>query len=204
MPNGIITILDETDKSALETKMDGHIADTNNPHGVTASQIGASSLKHASQHATGGDDAITPADIGALSKNGDTMTGVLNFQKHNNGSGWVNKNHSSTADYGMQIRDVSASDQVATLSVCGAAQKATLTLRNGPDDSAVVHELYHTGNQPEASEIQPGAFSGKMLAQYTAASDVTAAQIRNIYAGTAAMTSGVTKLTSGYIYLQYK
>lgn len=156
MPDGIITILDENDKSEL------------------------------------------------VNKSGDTINGVLTFQKCDNGSGWVNKNHSSTEDYGMQIRDVSASDQVATLAVCGAEQKATLTLRNGPDDSATVYEFYHTGHKPEASEIQPGAFSGKMLAQYTAGSDVTAGQVRNIYAGTDSMISGSTKLNSGYIYLQYK
>lgn len=179
MPDGIITILDENDKSMLENQLSSHIS-AENPHG------------------------ITPADIGALSKTDDTMTGVLTFQKCDNGSGLVNKNHSSTEDYGMQIRDVSASDQVATLAVCGAEQKATLTLRNGPDDSATVYEFYHTGHQPEASEIVPGAFSGKMTAQYTASSDVAASQVRNISAGTDSMTHGLTKLNSGYIYLQYK
>lgn len=179
MPDEIITILDENDKSDIETIISGHTS-AENPHG------------------------ITPADIGALSKTDDTMTGVLTFQKYDNGSGWVNKNHSSDEDYGMQIRDVSASDQVATLAVCGAEQKATLTLKNGPDDSAAVYEFYHTGHRPEASEITPGTFSGKMIAQYTAGSDVTDGQVRNIYAGTTEMTPGSTKLNSGYIYLQYK
>lgn len=179
MPNEIITILDENDKRDIEYIINEHTS-AENPHG------------------------ITPADIGALSKTDDTMTGVLTFQKCDNGSGWVNKNHSSTEDYGMQIRDVSASDQVATLAVCGAEQKATLTLRNGPDDSASVYEFYHTGHKPEASEIVPGAFSGKMTAQYTASSDVEESQVRNISAGTTSMVHGSTQLNSGYIYLQYK
>lgn len=180
MADGIITILDETDKISIEEQIANHTSATDNPHGVTAAQVGA------------------------LSKTGDTLTGILTIQKCDNGSSSINKNHSSTEDYGTQIRDVSASDQVATLAVCGAEQKVTLTLRDGPDDSATTYDVYHTGNKPTASDIQPGAFSGKMLAQYTASSDVTAGQLRNIYAGTTPMTSGSTKLNSGYIYLQYK
>jgi hypothetical protein len=34
---------------------------------------------HKSTHATGGSDALTPADIGAVNKAGDTMTGILNI-----------------------------------------------------------------------------------------------------------------------------
>ncbi len=38
---------------------------------------------HKSTHASGGSDALTPADIGAVSKAGDTMTGPLNFNDSN-------------------------------------------------------------------------------------------------------------------------
>jgi hypothetical protein len=36
---------------------------------------------HKSTHATGGSDEITPADIGAVNKAGDTMTGFLTIQR---------------------------------------------------------------------------------------------------------------------------
>ena len=274
MPDGIITILDEVDKSELETQIEDH---TSTDHIKTYTDIGqigltagsetiesiATSLpnssrlmytvtdtnaaiypytygtlivdkanvsrvtfqfyrKDSSQFWVGMctiDDSTTwfgwslvygehskptPEDIGAVDKNGDTMTGILNFQKYDNGSGWIQKNHSTSADYGTQIRDESASEKVAMLAVCGAEQRVTVTLRDGPDASAVAYTVYHTGNKPTASEITPGTFSGKMVAQYTASSDIESSQLRNIYAGTSGMTAGTTRLNPGYIYLQYK
>lgn len=42
----------------------GKLTDTQKP-GYTASEVGAAAATHASQHASGGSDPITPADIGA-------------------------------------------------------------------------------------------------------------------------------------------
>ncbi len=69
--------------------INSHVGNTNNPHNVTTSQIGAAPSSHThtrsqitdfvhkSTHARGGSDPITPADIGAVNKAGDTMTGKL-------------------------------------------------------------------------------------------------------------------------------
>ena len=59
----------------------------------------------------------------------------------------------------------------------------------------------HTHN---ASQVTAGTLAGKVLANAASAADVTAAQLRNIYAGTAALTAGATALTSGCIYLLYE
>ena len=44
----------------------------------------------------------------------------------------------------------------------------------------------------------------RLFADATAAAALTVAQVRNIYAGTTAMTAGTTALTNGVIYLQYE
>jgi len=54
------------------------------------------------------------------------------------------------------------------------------------------------------TKIKPGAFSGSMTTDSTGTADVTASQIRDIYAGTADMTAGYTTLLSGRIYLVYE
>lgn len=260
----------------------------------------------------------TPEEIGAYSSSGGTIDGTITLNKYNNGYGTINKNHSASADYGMQFRDVSSDDKTATLIVSGATQKATLSLKPSASGTVSTYEIYHEGNKPTpseigaaaanthyiktytsitqlgltagsetigsivsslpinsrlvgavgassntaiypydygtlivdkideyrtiftfykkennamwvgtydankatpwsgwskiynaedkptAEEILPGTFVGKMMAQYTAGSNLGESQLRNIYAGTASMTAGTTKLNPGYIYLQYK
>lgn len=260
----------------------------------------------------------TPDDIGALSSYGGNIAGTITVNKYDNGYGSITKNHSTSADYGMYLRDVSSDEKVATLIVSGATQKASLSLKPSASGTASTYEIYHEGNKPtpseigaaaanthyiksytsvsqlgltvgqetiggivsampvnsrlvgavgaqsntsiypygygtlvvdkideyrtvftfykkednatwfgtydankttpwsgwskiyndenkpSAEEILPGTFIGKMMAQYTAGSNLGESQLRNIYAGTASMTAGTTKLNPGYIYLQYK
>ncbi|MBO8169361.1 MAG: hypothetical protein H0Z35_09290 [Thermoanaerobacteraceae bacterium] len=66
-----------------------HIGNTNNPHNVNPSQIGAETPDGAQAkvdaHATRTDNPhnVTPAQIGAVNKAGDTMTGSLQFNDAN-------------------------------------------------------------------------------------------------------------------------
>ena len=48
------------------------------------------------------------------------------------------------------------------------------------------------------------SLKGEVKADQEAVKDVTAAQVRNIYAGTEDMTPGVTPLASGDIYFVYE
>lgn len=48
------------------------------------------------------------------------------------------------------------------------------------------------------------ALKGEVKADESAVQDVTVAQVRNIYAGTADMEAGVTPLASGDIYFVYE
>ena len=81
----------------------------------TAEQVGAAAATHASQHASGGSDPITPADIGALPLSGGTITGGLTINPaYANGYSRIIKNNSSTEDYGTQLWDYdSDGDHVA-------------------------------------------------------------------------------------------
>lgn len=55
-----------------------------------------------------------------------------------------------------------------------------------------------------ASQVTAGALAGQVLANATAQATLGTAQVRNIYAGTGAMTAGSTALATGHIYLQYE
>ena len=66
----------------------------------------------------------------------------------------------------------------------------------------VIDTLY--SHEHEASAIIGGTFSGKVLANKTAVSEVTLPQLRNISANTTELTSGVSELTSGDVYFQYE
>ncbi len=64
--------------------------DWKNGDTVTAddmNRLEGSGKSHASQHKNGGADAIAPADIGAVDKAGDTMTGDLVIRKTHDANG---------------------------------------------------------------------------------------------------------------------
>lgn len=55
-----------------------------------------------------------------------------------------------------------------------------------------------------ASTITAGTFNGQVVANATAVQNIGIKQVRNIYAGTADMTSGTTELATGDIYIVYE
>lgn len=57
--------------------------------------------------------------------NGGTITGTLGFQKTNNGSGAILKNHSNDADYGMYISDEDAEGKSVKLVVSAKNNRVT-------------------------------------------------------------------------------
>lgn len=52
----------------VDTKLTAHTENRNNPHGVTAAQVGAAAATHAAQHAAVGSDPVTPGSIGAAAE----------------------------------------------------------------------------------------------------------------------------------------
>jgi len=125
----------------------------------------------------------TPSDIGAIPASGGVLSGSLTVKASENGYGLINKNHSATADYGMQFRDISSSNQIATLIVSAANQKASLSLKPSADGAANTYEIYHEGNKPTPTEI--GAAPA-----YTY--------------GTTDLVAGSSTLTTGKLYFVYE
>ena len=74
--------------------------------------------------------------------------------------------------------------------------------QNGEDVTAdTLIALEHTQS---ASTVTAGTFAGQVVANASAVTDLTAKQVRNIYAGTTDMEAGVTALTTGDIYIVYE
>lgn len=65
------------DYAAPKTHASQHASGGSDP--ITPAAIGAADRTHASQHASGGEDQITPESIGAVKNTGDKMTGNLDF-----------------------------------------------------------------------------------------------------------------------------
>ena len=83
--------------AGVQANLTAHINDKNNPHGVTASQIGAvPTATTVNGKALTGNITLSASDMGALSLGGGTMTGSLKAQ---------NNSSYSTA----QVRNIQAS-----------------------------------------------------------------------------------------------
>ena len=71
----------------------------------------------------------------------------------------------------------------------------------------VMHELNEkqiNEHTQSASTITEGTFAGKVVGNATAVANLGEKQFRNIYAGTAELTSGTSALPTGDIYIQYE
>lgn len=113
----------------------------------TAEQVGAAAATHASQHASGGSDPITPADIGALPLSGGTITGDRLLI--NNGYGMLYAN-------GNQAFLASQSDQTENNRRIIVMRNAThvadvanaLVLHSIVDGTLTQYNIYGSHNQP--------------------------------------------------------
>ena len=130
--------LTAAERTAWNAKADGtatsaHISNTNNPHGVTAAQVGALPLSGGTL--TGNlDIAKTIASV-AL-KAGD-LSGRL----------MKNANVEGTVDDGLYLTDYGADGSEATLKIQGGQQR--LRIKLGGTDYAV----YHEGSKPTPADI---------------------------------------------------
>ena len=197
------------ERTAWNAKADGtatsaHIANTNNPHGVTAAQVGALPLSGGTL--TGNlDIAKTIASV--VLRTGDSSNRL-------SGRLMKNANVEGTVDDGLYLTDYGADGSEATLKIQGGQQR--LRIKLGGTDYAV----YHEGSKPTPADIGAAAASHSHGAgditsgtlpvarggtgQTTVTPEVTTKAVRQIYAGTSDMTAETTALTTGVIYLVYE
>ena len=129
------------ERAAWNAKADGtatsaHISNTNNPHGVTAAQVGA------------------------VAKTGDTMTGdltikksalpSLNFGTDGAGTATIFKNASSSVEDGLHIKDVDTDGTYAALCIKKIKGLASCLSLNFDGTS---YNVYHAGNKPTPADI---------------------------------------------------
>ena len=120
----------------LSDDVDTHIARTDNPHGVTAAQVGA------------------------VAKTGDTMTGdltikksalpSLNFGTDGAGTATIFKNASSSVEDGLHIKDVDTDGTYAALRLKKIEGLASCLSLNFDGTS---YNVYHAGNKPTPADI---------------------------------------------------
>ena len=130
------------ERTAWNAKADGtatsaHIANTNNPHGVTAAQVGALPLSGGTL--TGNlDIAKTIASV--VLRTGDSSNRL-------SGRLMKNANVEGTVDDGLYLTDYGADGSEATLKIQGGQQR--LRIKLGGTDYAV----YHEGSKPTPADI---------------------------------------------------
>lgn len=87
------------------------------------------------------DDGIEKARNAVPLDGSKAMTGALNFQTVNNGSGRLQKSHSATADYGTILRDFDKNGNFLSVVIRAALGTVSVAGRDG-----VAKEILHTGN----------------------------------------------------------
>ena len=134
--------LTAAERTAWNAKADGaststHISNTNNPHGVTAAQVGALPLSGGTL--TGNlDIAKTIASV--VLRTGDSSNRL-------SGRLMKNANVEGTVDDGLYLTDYGADGSEATLKIQGGQQR--LRVKLGGTDYAV----YHEGSKPTPADI---------------------------------------------------
>lgn len=110
-------------------------------------------------------DAVEGLDeIEALAKNAvpldgsKPMTGALNLQTVNNGSGRLQKSHSATADYGTIVRDYDKNGNFLSVVIRAALGTVSVAGSDG-----VAKEIYHTGNKPSGSYTGNGSATARTI-----------------------------------------
>ena len=138
--------------AAVQTALSGHTGD--NVRHLTAAERTAWNAKAA------GDHTHTAAQVGAVAKTGDTMTGdltikksalpSLNFGTDGAGTATLFKNASSSVEDGLHIQDVDTDGTYAALRLKKIEGLASCLSLNFDGTS---YNVYHAGNKPTPADI---------------------------------------------------
>lgn len=108
---------------------------------------------HASRHAIGGDDPLTPADIGAVNKAGDTMTGPDLYLNKGFGRLYCAKGVVAIDAY-EEEKEVDENGRQLLLSGANNGELAkALVLRNWQEGSLSEYKVYGEHNKPTAADV---------------------------------------------------
>ena len=164
----------------------------------TAEQVGAAAATHASQHASGGSDPITPADIGALPLSGGTITGALKVTGEiKMPDSRVTKGTNPTAGQYKSVKFLDSNNENLSLlqssvSSAGVVALSMHAYKNEADstDTATLKVVYDTANNNCFALAPDGNLGTNAL--------------RNIRASANDLTAGTSTLITGQIYLVYE
>lgn len=152
---------------------------------------GASTTDYALLHNGNYKTYVTPANIGAAASS------------HSH-SGYAASSHNHSASNITSgtlpvARGGTGNTSVDTTPTSGSTKMVT----SGGVYTALSGKAASSHNQA-ASTITAGTLAGKVNVNASAAATLGNAQVRDIYAGTSALTTGSTAITTGTIYVQYE
>lgn len=160
------------------TDLISHLANTSNPHNVTASNVGLGNVPNVATNNQ------TPTYTAASS-----LTALSSGEKLSVAFGKIAK---------------AVSDLISHLSSKSNPHEVTAS-QIGAAASSHSHSGYASSSHNQAaSTITAGTLGGQVCANASAMATVGNAQVRDIYATTSDLTAGSTSLTSGKICLVYE
>lgn len=212
---------------ATNASLNAHTEAKNNPHGVTAEQVGADASGSAAQ-ALADAKSYTDTKIAAIPTpdvSGQINSHNSNTSAHSDIRNSINTHTSNKSNpHGVTAEQIGAaasshnhSASNITSGTLGVARGgtgntsvdttptsgSTKMVTSGGVYTALAGKAASSHNQA-ASTITAGTLAGKVLANASATATLTNSQVRNIHANTTDMTAGTTALTNGAIYLCYE
>ncbi|MBO5969671.1 MAG: hypothetical protein J6S14_14350 [Clostridia bacterium] len=95
----------------------------------------------------------TAADVGAVAKGGDTMTGDLRLNPANNGYSVVKKNATSEGDWGLQLQDNGADGSFMGITISATQQKLEFKKKAAGSSEYTYPKIYASDDPPQPDEV---------------------------------------------------